>query len=161
MLAKQRIKLSDPYHLLATGFGSGMFPWMPGTVGSLAAIPFWCLLLLLPWQFYLLAIIFSIFLGIYVCHQTALDMGVHDHGCIVLDEFIGMWIILTVLPVHNWQWILTGFLLFRLLDIWKPWPICWLHCKVHGGIGIIIDDVVAGISTVCVIYWIEYLNLLF
>ncbi|AIN47526.1 phosphatidylglycerophosphatase A [Candidatus Palibaumannia cicadellinicola] len=142
--AKKPIELSNPLHLLATGFGSGMFYWMPGTVGSLVAILLWFLLLsFLPWPLDLLVVILSIFLGIYVCHHTACDIGVHDHSCIVWDEFIGMWLTLIALPRNDWRWVITGFLLFRFLDIWKPWPISWLDRKVQGGIGIIIDDVVA------------------
>ncbi|MCR3755811.1 MAG: phosphatidylglycerophosphatase A [Sodalis sp. Psp] len=151
LIAKQRIKFSNPWHLLATGFGSGMFPWMPGTVGSLVAIPFWCLLVLLPWPFYLLAVMLSFYLGVYWCHKTACDIGVHDHGCIVWDEFVGMWITLMALPVIDWQWVLAGFFLFRLLDTWKPWPIRWLDRNVKGGIGIVIDDVVAGIIAACIL----------
>lgn len=154
LAAKRRIKLSNPWHLLATGFGSGMFPWMPSTKGSLAAIPLWCLLVQLPWQLYSLAVMFSLCMGVYFCHQTARDMGVHDHGCIVWDEFVGMWITMMALPVNDWRWVLAGFLLFRLLDIWKPWPIRWFDRKVHGGMGIIIDDVVAGIIAAGVLYWV-------
>ncbi|PLK59355.1 phosphatidylglycerophosphatase A [Candidatus Palibaumannia cicadellinicola] len=144
--AKKRVELSNPLHLLATGFGSGMFYWMPGTAGSLVAILLWFLLrTLLPWPLDLLVVIFCIFLGIYVCHHTAYDMKVHDHSCIVWDEFVGMWLTLIALPMNNWRWIITSFLLFRFLDIWKPWPISWFDRKVQGGIGIIIDDVVAGI----------------
>ncbi|MGL9769183.1 MAG: phosphatidylglycerophosphatase A [Sodalis sp. (in: enterobacteria)] len=156
LVAKRWIKLSNPWHLLATGFGSGIFPWMPGTIGSLAAIPIWYLLVLLPWQLYSLAIMFSLCTGVYFCNKTARDMGTHDHGCIVWDEFIGMWITLMPLPVKNCCWVLTGFILFRLLDIWKPWPIRWFDCKVHGGMGIIIDDVAAGIIAASLLYWIGY-----
>ncbi len=156
LAAKRRVKLSNPWHLLATGFGSGMFFGIPGTIGSLAAIPIWYLLLLLPWQLYSLAVMFSLCMGVYFCHQTARDMGVHDHGCIVWDEFVGMWITLMALPVNNWRWVLAGFLLFRLLDIWKPWPICWFDRKIHGGMGIMIDDVVAGIIADGVLYWIGH-----
>lgn len=156
LTAKRRVKFSNPWHLLATGFGSGMFPWMPGTAGSLAAIPPWFLLVLLPWQLYSLAVMFSLCLGVYFCHKTARDMGVHDHGCIVWDEFVGMWITLMALPVSDWQWVLAGFLLFRILDIWKPWPIRWFDRKVHGGMGIIIDDVMAGIIAACIFYWIGH-----
>lgn len=152
LIVKRRVKFSNFWHLLATGFGSGMFPWMPGTAGSLVAIPLWFLLVLLPWQFYFLAVMFSLCLGIFFCNKTAHDMGVHDHGCIVWDEFVGMWITLMALPVGNWQWVLAGFLLFRLLDIWKPWPIRWFDRKVKGGIGIIMDDVVAGIIAACLLY---------
>lgn len=156
LAAKRRINLFNPWHLLATGFGSGMFPWMPGTIGSLAAIPFWWLFVLMSWKLYSLVIIFSFCLGVYFCHQTEQDMEVHDHGCIVWDEFVGMWITLIALPVKDWRWVLAGFLLFRVLDIWKPWPIRWFDRKIHGGMGIIIDDVVSGIIAAGLFYWIGY-----
>ncbi len=153
---KSRIRLTNPWHFLATGFGSGMFPWMPGTAGSLAAIPVWCLLIQAPWQVYSLLVMFAICMGVFFCHQTAADMGVHDHGCIVWDEFVGMWITLMALPVNEWQWVAAGFVLFRILDIWKPWPIRWFDRNVQGGMGIMIDDVVAGILSAGIIYLVGH-----
>ncbi len=91
-VAKSRLKMSNPWHLLAVGFGSGLSPIVPGTMGSLAAIPFWYLMTFLPWQLYSLVVMLGICIGVYLCHQTAKDMGVHDHGSIVWYEFIGMWI---------------------------------------------------------------------
>ncbi|WP_369814365.1 phosphatidylglycerophosphatase A [Erwinia sp. Leaf53] len=151
-VAKSRLKMSNPWHLLATGFGSGLSPWMPGTAGSIAAIPFWFLLNRLPGDLYSLAILLGICIGVYLCHRTAKDMGVHDHGSIVWDEFIGMWITLIAIPVSSWQWILAGFIIFRVLDIWKPWPIRWFDRNVHGGMGIMVDDIVAGVISAAIIY---------
>ena len=143
--ATRRLRMSNPWHLLATGFGSGLSPVVPGTMGSLAAIPFWLLLIQLPWQLYSLLVMFSICIGVYLCHQTAKDMKVHDHGSIVWDEFVGMWITLMALPVNDWQWVAGGFVIFRILDMWKPWPIRCFDRNVHGGMGIMIDDIVAGV----------------
>lgn len=154
--AKRRLRMSNPWHLLATGFGSGLSPIMPGTMGSIAAIPFWLLLIQLPWPLYLLVLIFSSGIGIYLCHKTAKDMRVDDHGSIVWDEFVGMWITLMMLPVHNWQWVISGFVVFRILDIWKPWPIRWFDRNVHGGLGIMIDDIIAGVLAAVVIYLMGY-----
>ncbi len=109
-VAKSRLNLRNPWHLLATGFGSGLSPVVPGTMGSLAAIPFWYLMTFLPWQLYSLVVMFGICIGVYLCHQTAKDMGVHDHGSIVWDEFIGMWITLMALPTTDWQGWLPGSL---------------------------------------------------
>ena len=120
-VAKSRLKMSNPWHLLAVGFGSGLSPIVPGTMGSLAAIPFWYLMTFLPWQLYSLVVMLGICIGVYLCHQTAKDMGVHDHGSIVWDEFIGMWITLMALPTNDWQWVAAGFVIFRILDMWKPW----------------------------------------
>lgn len=154
--AKQRLKLSNPWHLLATGFGSGLSPIVPGTMGSLAAIPFWYVLSFLPWPLYLIAVILGTGIGIYLCHVTARDMGVHDSGSIVWDEFIGMWITLMALPAKEWYWVAVGFLLFRLFDMWKPWPIRWFDRNVQGGLGIMVDDIVAGIIAAVALYLIGH-----
>ncbi len=90
--------------------------------------------------------------GVYLCHRTAKDMGVHDHGSIVWDEFIGMWITLMAIPVNSWQWVVAGLVLFRVLDIWKPWPIRWFDRNVHGGMGIMVDDIIAGIIAAAILY---------
>jgi phosphatidylglycerophosphatase A len=151
--AKKKLRLTNPVHLLAVGLGSGLSPIMPGTMGSLLAIPIWwfCFqqLALGP---YIVMLIVATILGVYFCQRTAVDMGVHDHGSIVWDEFVGMWITLMVIPLHNWQWIVLAFVLFRLFDMWKPWPIRYFDKHVHGGFGIMIDDVIAGaISALCII----------
>lgn len=137
--------LRNPIHLLAFGLGSGCAPKAPGTFGTLAAIPFWWLFLqdvpLIP---YLCVLIAGFAFGVYLCEQTSRDLGVHDHGGIVWDEWIGLWITYLALPAGI-EWIVIGFALFRFFDILKPWPIKWLDEKVHGGFGIMIDDVLAGI----------------
>lgn len=84
------------------------------------------------------------------------DMGVHDHGSIVWDEFIGMWITLMALPTNDWQWVAAGFVIFRILDMWKPWPIRWFDRNVHGGMGIMIDDIVAGVISAGILYFIGH-----
>ncbi|XNM89719.1 phosphatidylglycerophosphatase A [Escherichia coli] len=95
-------------------------------------------------------------IGVYLCHQTAKDMGVHDHGSIVWDEFIGMWITLMALPTNDWQWVAAGFVIFRILDMWKPWPIRWFDRNVHGGMGIMIDDIIAGVISAGILYFIGH-----
>ena len=87
----------------------------------------------------------------------ARDLGVHDHGGIVWDEFVGYWITMFLLPVR-WEWVLGGFLLFRLLDIWKPWPIRWADRQVHGGLGIMLDDVLAGFVACAVLHGLRVAN---
>src|SRR5688572_13281653 len=116
--------LRNPVHLLAFGFGSGLAPKAPGTVGTLAAIPLYLLLSQLPIPAYALALIAAFGLGIWLCEKTAHDLGVHDHGGIVWDEFVGFWITLFVAP-PQWWWIVVGFLLFRFFDVVKPFPISW------------------------------------
>lgn len=143
------ISLKNPWHLLATGFGSGLAPFIPGTIGTLASIPFYFLLVQLPVPMYLLAVLAASVIGIKICDQTSKDMGVHDHGSIVWDEFAGFWITMSIVPLLNlapfdWRWPVAGFILFRFFDMIKPWPISWLDKHVHGGFGIMLDDIVAG-----------------
>jgi phosphatidylglycerophosphatase A len=133
----------NPVHFLAFGLGSGTAPVAPGTFGTLAAIPFYLLLDQLSLPLYLLAVMLAFGVGVYLCERTSKDLGVHDHGGIVWDEFVGLWITMLVAP-PGWGWLLVGFLLFRLFDIWKPFPIGWLDKHVHGGLGIMLDDAVAG-----------------
>jgi phosphatidylglycerophosphatase A len=147
--------LKNPVHLLACGFGSGLAPKAPGTFGTLAAIPFWLALQLLAWPWYALAVAAAFILGIHICGRTARDIGVRDHGAIVWDEFVGLWIALAFAPPH-WGWVLMGFALFRLLDIWKPWPIRWFDRNVHGGLGVMLDDAVAGLGALLLMQPILY-----
>ncbi len=130
-------------HFLAFGLGSGASPKAPGTFGTLAAIPLYCILAQLPLWGFIGVVLISFVAGIYLCDQTSKDMGVHDHGGIVWDEFVGYWITMIALPFH-WTWIIAGFVLFRIFDILKPFPISWLDKRVGGGFGIMIDDVLAG-----------------
>jgi phosphatidylglycerophosphatase A len=140
----------NPIHLLAAGFGSGLAPRAPGTFGSIAALlPWWPLHFLAP-IYYWAGVAAAFGIGIYACGKTARDLRTHDHGAIVWDEFVGMWIALAPLSMvvqdtpRLWLGVLAGFLLFRLFDIWKPWPISWCDRNVHGGFGIMLDDVLAG-----------------
>ncbi len=158
---KTRIQLSNPWHLLAVGFGSGLSPIVPGTVGTLAAIPFYLLLVQLPLWLYITVIVVASWLGIKICQRTSDDMQVHDHGSIVWDEFVGFWITMLVvpvlqLPVWDWQIIALGFVLFRFFDMIKPWPISWLDRRVEGGFGIMIDDIIAGFMA-AIMLWITTL----
>ena len=142
---------------LAFGFGSGAIRPAPGTWGTLAAMPFVLLWQQLPPGGYAAVILLSTLLGIWLCHRTAADLGVHDHGGIVWDEFVGVWIALWLAPT-GWAWLLAGFVLFRLFDIWKPWPIRWVDRQVGGGFGIMLDDVFAGIyawSTMHLWLWLH------
>jgi phosphatidylglycerophosphatase A len=111
---------------------------------------------LLPLPGYVLVLVLAAGLGIYLCGRTARDLGVHDHPGIVWDEFVGFWITMLLVPVH-WVWILAGFVLFRLFDIWKPWPIRLVDRQVHGGFGIMLDDVLAGVYAWLVLQLLLYL----
>ena len=141
--ALSKLKLANPIHFLALGFGSGLAAKAPGTFGTLAAIPVYLLLTYLPLSWYLIITLMAFIVGIYICGKASSDMGVHDHGSIVWDEVVGYLVTMIAAPA-GWQWVIAGFVLFRIFDILKPWPIRVLDEKVHGGLGIIIDDVFAG-----------------
>ena len=134
--------MRDPVHWLAFGFGSGLLPAAPGTWGSLlTALVFWWVapvdtLLLLG----VTAILFVA--GIWICGVSAKRLGVHDHSGIVWDEVVGMLLTLTVAHPEP-QWIAVAFIAFRVFDIWKPWPIRDVDHSLHGGLGIMLDDVLA------------------
>lgn len=146
----------NPVHFLAFGFGSGAAAKAPGTWGTLVAMPFILLWQQLPLWGYAGVIIVATLFGIWLCERTAKDLGVHDHGGIVWDEFVGVWIALWLAPA-GWAWLVAGFLLFRLFDIWKPWPIGWVDTRVGGGLGIMLDDILAGFMTLGVLALAELL----
>jgi len=142
--------ISDPVLFLAFGFGSGLAKKMPGTLGTVAAIPlYWILQLTNDWV-YLVATVISVIAGIVICDQAAKKLQVHDYGGIVWDEVAGFLITMCWVS-FSWQNLLVGFALFRLFDIVKPWPIRWLDQHVEGGFGIMLDDVVAGIFAALVL----------
>lgn len=142
--------LSNPVHLLAFGFGSGLSPKAPGTAGTLVAVLLFLPLAQLSLLAYSLVVIMAFAAGIWICERTSRDLGVHDHGGIVWDEFVGFWITMYLVPA-SWLWIAVGFVLFRAFDILKPWPITWADKHVEGGFGIMLDDVLAGImAALCI-----------
>ena len=132
------------------GFGSGLSPFAPGTVGTLVAIPFTFALKSLGVTGFWIALLLLFLLGIRVCGRVSRRLGVHDHGGIVWDEMVGYWLSVAFVPLQ-WQWLLAAFLLFRFFDIFKPWPIRQLDQKVSGGFGIMIDDVIAALFTIIVL----------
>ncbi|WP_305837645.1 phosphatidylglycerophosphatase A [Photobacterium leiognathi] len=153
---KDLLKMSNPWHLLATGFGSGLAKYVPGTMGTLAAIPFYLLLAQLPFGWYLVTVLVAALIGVKICTITSGDMKVHDHGSIVWDEFVGFWITMAIAPTVSWQWVLTGFILFRFFDMVKPWPISWLDKHVKGGFGIMVDDILAGFMAMIALWVVGY-----
>jgi phosphatidylglycerophosphatase A len=134
----------NPWHFLAFGFGAGAMPVAPGTFGTLVAIPLYIWLAPLPLLAYLAVVFVMLVLGIWLCHVTARDIGVHDHGGIVWDEIVGYLLTMVAAP-PGWLWIVLGFILFRLFDIVKPWPIGLADKRVSGGFGIMLDDVIAAL----------------
>tara|TARA_B100000686_G_C16716683_1_gene932469 strand:+ start:1086 stop:1562 length:477 start_codon:yes stop_codon:yes gene_type:complete len=136
--------LASPTHFVAFGFGAGLVPKAPGTAGTLAAIPFYLLLMHLDIWLYVVVILVSLLVGVWLCGESAEALGVEDHGGIVWDEMVGYWITMFMAPT-GWLWIVFGFCLFRFLDILKPWPIKLVDKRIKGGLGIMLDDVLAGI----------------
>lgn len=139
----------NPLHFIAFGFGTGTIPFAPGTFGTLIAIPFYLAMQsLLPLIYFLLTIAIIV-ASIWICNKATQDIGIHDHQGMCLDEVVGYIVTMFNAP-HGWQWVSIGFVLFRLFDIWKPWPIRFVDARVGGGFGIILDDVLAGIYS-CII----------
>ncbi len=140
----RRKVLTDPVNLLAFGLGTGLTPKAPGTAGSLlgVAIAWWTVPLGLELR--LLVGIVLILSGFWLCGEAARRIGVHDHPGIVWDEMAGMYLLLLAAPPGIVAWAL-GFGLFRLFDIWKPWPIRDLDHRLGGGLGIMLDDLVAAL----------------
>ena len=136
--------MTTPDGLIATVLGVGLSPKAPGTAGSLAAlVPAWFLLeLTIEWQ--LLVIVAGFALGVAACSRFERRLGTHDHGAIVWDEVIGVWITLIGAPATPLV-LLLGFVYFRVFDILKPWPVRWFDRRVGGGMGVMIDDVVAAL----------------
>jgi len=143
------IAFRTPAGFLAFGFGSGLVPLAPGTAGTLAAIPFGILLMAIPIYWQWLAVVVAFFLGIWICQRATDQLGVHDHGGIVWDEMVGFWLVLMFVP-PTLAGFSGAFVLFRLFDIVKPWPIRWLDRKLKGGLGIMLDDVVAAVFAILV-----------
>jgi phosphatidylglycerophosphatase A len=150
-MSNAQFNLKKWYQFLALGFGSGLAPKAPGTFGTLAAVPLVALLLWLGNSYLLAFVLAGSVLGVYLCGQTARDVGEHDHGAIVWDEIIGFGITMLWLPLH-WQTLVLGFVLFRLFDIVKPWPISWLDKRLHGGLGIMLDDILAGVAALLLLH---------
>ena len=142
----------DPLCVVALGFGAGALPKAPGTWGTLIALPFYFLLARLPLLEYALLMIALFVAGIWICARAGQVLGIHDHGAIVWDEMVGFWVTMILAP-PAWPWIIAGFVLFRIFDILKPWPINWLDRQVGGGLGVMVDDLIAGIYAAICLYF--------
>lgn len=133
-----------PILLCALGFGAGLAPKAPGTFGTLVAIPI--VVVLAQSSHWLLPLVTLVFLvvGFYICSVASKYFDAHDDSSIVWDEIVGYMITLSFVPV-NLETIIIGFILFRLFDILKPWPISWLDRRIQGAWGIMLDDIAAGL----------------
>jgi len=143
--------LAQPVHLIALGFGAGLFPKAPGTAGTLlAVVPAW---LIAGWSLQAkVAFISALFIfGVWICGESARRLRSHDHPAIVWDEVVGYLATCLVIPAEP-LWLLLAFFFFRFFDIVKPWPIRDLDHRLRGGIGIMLDDIVAAaFSAVCLL----------
>lgn len=150
--------LTHPAGWIACGFGSGLAPRAQGTVGSLVALlPWWFVWRQLALPGYGLMLILTFAVGVWACGESARRMRFSDHRALVWDEFVGQWLALLPALVAPWWTVPIAFVLFRLFDVWKPWPIGWLDRRVKGGAGVMIDDVVAGVFAAIVLVVIRYL----
>jgi len=140
----RRVALRTPSGFLAIGMGAGLSRYAPGTVGTLMAVPFALLLARLPPPLFWTAVGLLWLAGIYLCGAAARMLGRSDPGNIVWDEMAGYWVTVSLLP-PSWEWWLAGFVLFRMFDILKPWPIRALERRVKWGLGIMLDDLVAAV----------------
>ncbi|AAU26818.1 TPA: phosphatidylglycerophosphatase A [Legionella pneumophila] len=139
----------DPVYFIAFGFGSGLMSIAPGTWGTLAAIPLYLLMINAHWSIYLLWTALAFALGVWVSDRVTEDLGVHDYKGIVWDEVVGYLLTMFLVP-KGISWMLIGFILFRIFDIWKPQPIRMVDQRVHGGLGIMLDDVLAAVPAWCI-----------
>jgi phosphatidylglycerophosphatase A len=158
-LSNKKIPLSylkNPLHFLSLGFGSGLAPFAPGTFGTLAAIPLYWWASRLSLTAFIVIIFAGFAVGVYLCGYTSKALGVHDHSGIVWDEIVGYFITMIAVP-FDWRWMLAGFVLFRIFDIVKPWPIRWVDKHLQGGFGIMFDDVLAGIFALLALQFLIYL----
>lgn len=141
---------TNPLHFIAFGFGTGTIPFAPGTFGTLIAVPFYLALQSFATLNYFIITLFITGASIWICHKATQDIGIDDHQGMCLDEIVGYLVTMIGAP-HGWLWVAIGFGLFRFFDIVKPWPIRYVDANVHGGFGMILDDVLAGILSCLVI----------
>lgn len=150
--------LRDPGHFLALGGGSGLAPFAPGTWGSLVGLALYLLVAGLPLAVYAALLLGLFLLGVWLCGRTARALGSADPGAIVLDEVVGMMMTVTFCSTGVFG-ALVGFALFRCFDILKPWPVRLADREVAGGLGIMLDDVVAAVYASACLEIFEYLSL--
>lgn len=154
-----------PAQFLALGLGSGLAPKAPGTWGSAAGVLLY--LISMSWlslEEQIALMVLSFVIGVYLCDVCSEALGVHDHGAIVWDEFVGQWMVLAFVcgfwGSNSLGAIVLAFGLFRLFDIFKPWPIKWADQQVHGGFGIMLDDVLAAIMAIVALIVLKMTSLL-
>lgn len=140
----KQLNLKDPWQLLAVGLGSGLAPVAPGTFGSLAALPLCMLLVYCPWHVVLVVVLLTFVLGLKAASAAEKVLGMHDNSAVVIDEFAGMFVAVMFYP-PVWYYALLAFVLFRIFDIFKPFPVFVADRRVGGALGVMLDDILAGI----------------
>jgi len=149
---------AHPAHLIAFGFGSGLAPKAPGTVGTLLGLPlFWLVVTVaqdLPNQ--IIFLIATFLLGIWACGRSGRALGVADHGGMVWDEIVAFALVLLFTPA-GWLWMALAFALFRLFDILKPWPIRLADTHFKSGFGVMFDDLLAALYAIAIIKGLQWL----
>jgi len=143
--------LKDPVHFFALGFGAGLSPWAPGTAGTLVAVPIVLLLAHTSWAVHAAVAGVCFVAGCWLCGESARRLGVHDHPGIVWDEITGYLFTMLAAPLE-WPWLAAGFVLFRVFDILKPWPIREADHSLGGGLGIMLDDTLAAVYAAALLY---------
>ncbi len=151
--------LKNPIHFLALGFGSGCLPKIPGTAGTVVGVLVYLPIMHLHWALYIGITMSLLIVGIGLCGATAKALQVHDHQAIVWDEIVGFLVTMALVPV-DWRLIILGFILFRVFDISKPWPINLIDHSLPGGLGIMLDDVLAGLFALAILQTIVYFEVL-
>ena len=142
-----RFLLSNPLHFLALGFGTGLSRIAPGTMGTLLAVPLFFGLMHTPELLHYVVITALFLIGIPICAVAGRHLGVSDHSGIVWDEIVAFLLVLEFTTL-SWQWWITAFLLFRLFDIWKPFPISYFDARLKGGFGVMFDDLLAAVYAI-------------
>jgi phosphatidylglycerophosphatase A len=149
---------AHPAHLIAFGFGTGLAPKAPGTVGTLLGLPlFWLIVAVAPDLPNRIILLIAVFLlGVWACGRTGRALGVADHGGMVWDEIAAFALVLLFTPA-GWLWIALAFALFRLFDILKPWPIRLADTRLKGGFGVMFDDLLAALYAIAALKGLQWL----
>lgn len=146
----------NPWHFIAFGFGTGAIPIAPGTCGTLIAIPIYLYLCTYSYKMYFIFASLITLFSIWLCGKVSAELEVKDHQGMCLDEIVGFLVTMLGAPA-GWGWIIIGFILFRCFDIWKPWPLAWIDTHITGGLGMILDDVAAGLYSLIIMRFFAWM----
>lgn len=156
-LLNKNFILKNTHHMIALGFGTGLYKKAPGTLGTLVAIPFFLAINKADIYLQLLFAVMVFFLGIWSSNVTSKSLKLKDPSCIVIDEIAAFLLLLILINPNTYQLIYV-FILFRIFDIWKPYPISWLEKKYSGGFGIMIDDIAAALMALIIYLITNYVR---